>query len=183
MVFTEHPQYAWQDGFPHHGVDAQVVGDLLALLYLKYDDLAPAKIVEAARPRTSPLHPFIEWNTKTAAREYQLKQAAQLRSSVRIVAYFIDPTPREALVQAFIAHPTAKRDLKTGAHRFVPLAEVLAHPQARVAHVARALQEYLAWRRRYSNLRELEGVFAAADLEAQKLAEALEEAQLVGVGD
>ena len=177
MVFQERIQYTWRDGFPHHGQQAQPVGEALAAIEETYGDLTPELIVATAKAPNSPLHPFIEWNRKKAAAAWQLHQAQSLRNAVRrVVVYYVNEAPRETTVQAFVAHPTDTReDSMHGAHRFLPIDRLMVLPETRTALVRRALRELRAWERRYEAIEELADLCAAVEKRAQQIEEQLEE--------
>jgi hypothetical protein len=163
--------YQWRKGFPHHGVPAQQVGEALAEIHATYGDITPEKICLAAAKADSPLHPFIEWDRRKAAIAYRLQQATALRGACqRVVVYYIENAEQHTVVQAFVAHPLEKRPQNgTGGHCFVPVAQVLSEPQARAAHIQRALDELAAWRKRYETFLELSELFTAIDAEIQRL--------------
>lgn len=47
--------------------------------------LTPEGVVRAAKPDTSPLHPYFEWNNSIAANAHRLEQARQLIRSVPLI--------------------------------------------------------------------------------------------------
>lgn len=53
-------------------------------IYAEHGGLSPELIVEAARPKTHPLHGRFEWNDKIAGHEYRLIQAAEMIRSVKV---------------------------------------------------------------------------------------------------
>ncbi len=64
------------------GGDPNVVGRALHRVREQYGSLTPPNIVEAARPDTSPLHRYFEWDNKAAAEQWRLQQARVLVCSV-----------------------------------------------------------------------------------------------------
>src|SRR4051812_2313850 len=62
----------------------------------------PEAVLEAARPKTSPLHPHITWDRNMAALAHQLDQARALISSVRIE---VKTTRYSVTVPAYVRDP------------------------------------------------------------------------------
>lgn len=58
--------------------------DQLQLLYDHYGELTPSIIVDEARPKTSPLHTYFEWDNKIAGEKYRQQQASDLIRKVKI---------------------------------------------------------------------------------------------------
>lgn len=56
----------------------KTVAQELRRIYRQKDGLRPSEVVEAARPKDSPLHSEFEWNDKKAGHEHRLWQARQL---------------------------------------------------------------------------------------------------------
>ena len=173
MVYEQSPTitYRWREGFPHRGADAQIIGEALDALQRMHGDLTPEAIVEAARKKDSPLYPFIEHNRDKAAIAYRLSQALGLRNAVqRVVVYYVQQEQRTATVQAFVAHPQRRHGTEIQSpYVYVPIQEVMSEAVAREAHIERALQELMAWQRRYQTLQELEGLFVAIDAQMQAM--------------
>lgn len=167
MVFQQEQKvlYGWREGFPHHGVSAQAVGEALAAIHAQYGDITPERICEAARRPGSPLRPFIEQDRKKAATAFQHQQAMEVRGAVRVCwVTYTGEAPSTTIVQAFVRHPLqARTALNTKGNVFVPVVEVLSQPAARAAHLREALHELASWRRRYRTFQELGRVFAALD--------------------
>ncbi len=67
------------------GLDPNKVGVELERLSIKYDGLTPAKVVVAAKPKSSPLHQAFTWDDSEAARKMREHEARQLIRSVVII--------------------------------------------------------------------------------------------------
>lgn len=64
-------------------VDPQVAGEELEKIRgHNSGDLTPEAVVNAAKPKSSPLHALFEWNDKIAAHEHRLQQANALIRSI-----------------------------------------------------------------------------------------------------
>jgi hypothetical protein len=76
-------KYVYRDG-SRYTVPAEVVG--AELERIRSDgELTASAVVEAAKPKGSPLHPLIEHSNKKAADAYRLIQARRLIRSVEII--------------------------------------------------------------------------------------------------
>lgn len=69
--------------------------------------VTPQEVVEAARPETSPLHDYFEWNDNEAAQKYRLTQARGLLNRFRIT-YVVEE--RRISAPMFLRDPARKPD-------------------------------------------------------------------------
>ena len=119
--------------------------------------IKPERVVEAARPKTSPIHDQFEWDNSAAAEKYRLLQASELiRVSVEIIDCGGNRDP--VMVRAFTSL-TTERGVSGGYRATV---QVLSNKQMREQMLADAIAELRAFERRYAILKELAEVFAAA---------------------
>lgn len=65
-------------------MNAAVREALLTLADRHGGQLTPELVVEAARPKDSPLHPYITWDARAAAEKQRLYEARRLIRSVRV---------------------------------------------------------------------------------------------------
>jgi hypothetical protein len=115
--------------------------------------LRPETVVEAARPRSSILHPRFEWDNTRAAREFRLWQARQLISvCVQIIPGVNEP------VSVFCSLST-DRSRRGGGYRTT--VAVCSDAEMREQLLEDALQDLNAFQRKYAALRQLTSVFAA----------------------
>lgn len=63
--------------------EAQIVGDFLAYKF-PTGAIAPEAVIGFAKPETSPIHRFFEWDNDTAAHNYRMDQARKLVKSITI---------------------------------------------------------------------------------------------------
>ena len=116
--------------------------------------LRPADVVEAARPRASPLHEKFTWDDSAAAHAYRLWQARELiQVTVRVL-----PGSTES-VRAYVSL-SDDRSEEGGGYRCI--VSVLSNKATREQMLAEALAELERIERTYKNLSELAAVFAAA---------------------
>ena len=119
--------------------------------------IKPERVVEAARPKTSPIHDQFEWDNSAAAEKYRLLQASELiRVSVEIIDCGGNRDP--VMVRAFTSL-TTERGVSGGYRATV---QVLSNKQMREQMLADAIAELRAFERRYAILKELAEVFAAS---------------------
>lgn len=116
--------------------------------------LQPALVVEAARPKASPLHSRFEWSDTKAAQEYRLLQARQL---IRVTVDVL-PGGSDTEERIWVSLP-ADRVETGGGYR--PLVTVLSDSELRKQLLAGALEEMEYFTQKYQRLEELAGVFAA----------------------
>lgn len=125
-------------------------GDLYATLLGLYrrnnNSLRPVDVVEAARPISSPLHTYFDWDDANAAEKYRLDQARGLIRRVKV--RFIDSDEEMEKVPAFVSvvRPTGPS--------YVPTEEVREDPFQSKLVLARAERD---WRNLLSRYKHLQG--------------------------
>lgn len=148
--------YKWKDG-ARVKIDPQVAGEELDRIRVHNNGrLDQDAIVEAARPRGSPLHNAFEWRDSVAAKQYRLQQAGYLIRSLEVV---IDQplTERPTPVRAFV-NVTRDED-----RSYTSTIHAMSDAALRAQVVSEALTELEAWRKRYAELTELAAIFASID--------------------
>lgn len=138
-------------------LDPQAVGEEIERLRKQTaeGEVLRQKIVEAARPKNSPLHDAFEWDDTAAAEKYRLEQASYL---IRAIDVYIDNSGQGAPVRAIISVRPVDRDPK-----YVNTRKALKNKDERKLIVDRAYTELLSWCVRYENmqLKEFNTLFAA----------------------
>lgn len=136
-------------------IDAQAAGEELERIRVKNNGrLESEMVVEAARKKTSPLHPAFEWNDAAAADAYRVEQAKYLIRSIEVI---VEADANSRPVRAFVS---VVRDEDRS---YTSVSHALADPELRRQVLLSALKELEAWRVRYAELVELANVFAAID--------------------
>ena len=139
--------------------DAIIVRELKRIARKHGGVLDPAVVVESARPETSPLHDQFQWDDSAAAHAYRLWQARMLiRVRVSVLAEDTDP------VRVFVSLRDDRvqgREPGEGGYRVTEA--VLKDPAMRARMLREALADIASWKRKYSALKELAGIFAAID--------------------
>lgn len=139
-------------------VDATIEKELRAL-HSRDGVLTCEAVLEAARPKNSPLHGYFTWDDSRAAERYRLIEAGKLIATVRI-EYRQKKAAQIIYTPAFI--PTGTNE---GKRQYYPVEEVTRNDFLREKALADARSEMESTRARYSHLVDLLGlsteVFAA----------------------
>lgn len=142
--------YRWKYG-ARSPVSAQVAGEVCAELE-DAGNLTPQALVDASRPEDAPLHAAFEWDDAIAAERYRETQAGYIIRSIEVTSEEIkEPT------RAFVSI-TARR-----ATPYASIEHVMARSDSRAILLDQARMELEAFKRKYQQLTELAGVFAAID--------------------
>lgn len=131
-----------------------VVEELKSIAKKHRGILSPQDVVEAAEPKSSPLHSHFEWDDTEAGRKYRLEQARQL---IRVSVEMIEGANVESRV--FVSLSSDR--IGDGGYR--TLVSVLSTERGRAALLTDAISELRTFRRKYERLRELAEVFRAID--------------------
>lgn len=142
--------YQWKHH--EHKVSAATVGKILESM----PQITPEAVVAAARPETSPLHSLFCWDDTIAAEEWRKQQARVLIANIEIVE------PEQPTVRAFLNIRTV-----TGESEYFATKQAMANKETREQVLAAAVKELQAFRRKYSGLSQLAGIFAAIDEQVQ----------------
>jgi hypothetical protein len=114
-------------------------------------------VVEAARPKESPLHGSFTWDDTKAAQQWRIQQARQL---IRAVVQFEQVNGKQTECRVFVSL-TPDRETEGGRYRLANT--VLSNEDQRRQLLADARAEMLRFRQKFHHLSELAGVFAAMD--------------------
>lgn len=127
-------------------VNATIEKELRAL-HSRDGVLTCEAVLEAARPKNSPLHDYFTWEDSRAAERYRLIEAGRLIATVKI-----EYTPKKAAqvvyTPAFIPTGTSSE----GRRQYYPVEEVTKNDFLREKALADARNEMENTRARYSHL-------------------------------
>jgi hypothetical protein len=144
------------------------VREALIELHKKHGSLTPEIVVEAARPKTSPLHSSFEWNDKVAGEQYRLVQAAFLIRTVKVRREVRAGT--ESVVRAFVnvrpvVQQAADEDEEDASKKgvYVSIDQVLESEQWTRQMLDSAMRDLRAFRRKYETLSALAPIFRAIE--------------------
>lgn len=155
---VEHGEVSWRAGY-RPAIAADVAhGELEKIRKVNGGDMSPAVIVEAATPEDSALHPAFTWDDSAAANAFR---EAEARSLVRSLVVVVESAPNEPMnVYVSVPFVSEEQPLRR-AYRLTE--DVLADPKACAELVERAKEELVRVRHRYSQVKELAGVWRAVD--------------------
>lgn len=149
--------YQWKSGSRIGGISAQVAGEVCEQLD-SVGCLSAQRLVDVSRPKEAALHTAFEWDDSIAGEEWRKHQARHIINSIIVVQKKEDePIP----VRAFF-----KIEQSEGTYESVHT--ILRCSTKREMLMQDALRELDSFKRKYSVLKELSGVFAAID-EAKNL--------------
>ena len=152
-------KYAWVKGSKVKGVSAAVAGaEIDRLLSKHHDQLSAKKVLEEARPITSPIHKAFDWNDHTAADQHRLEQARHLLRSVTVIIIPSNNVPYEVRVTTALKDAEDPKGSLYGA-----TVHILSDPGKRKLALQQAYSELLSFRRKYEHLQELRTIFEAID--------------------
>lgn len=110
----------------------------------------PQQVVDAARPKNSPLHEYFEWNDSAAAELYRLNQA---RKIIQCLVVDIEGEEIREFHNVFVKEEDRRMYVRADrAMRAEPLWKQVLET---------ALQEAVSWRKRYESLKQLQPIVVA----------------------
>lgn len=148
-------RYAWRPG-SRVSIDANKAGRELARIEKVEGELTPTAVLDRARSANSALHGHFEWDDSKAAEQHRLSQAGELIRSITVDVTHSNVEPAKT-VRAFVSVQRA------GERAYVGLERAMSDDDLRRQVLERAWAELSAFRKRYADLKELAGVFAAMD--------------------
>jgi hypothetical protein len=138
--------YKWKTA-SYIKADAEKAGKMCEELE-RTGGLTAERLVEANEPEDAPLHDEFEWNDEKAAGEWRKQQARHIINSLVIVSEKQDAEP----VRAFISIERASPNYES--------LDVIIHSEDKYAALlAMALKELEAFKKKYSQLAELNALF------------------------
>lgn len=144
--------YEWMDGF-RSSVKAQEAGEIMRRL-ADDGELTPAKLVEEARPETSPLHRGFEWDDAKAAENYRRQQATiMIRAIVVKETDLIEGGNDEIRIKVF--------NMAEKGSNYEPLDVIMVDSYKTDSLLSRANEELRSFRRKYSQLSKLSKLMAS----------------------
>jgi hypothetical protein len=135
--------------------DEQVINELKRIASENRGILLPEAVVQAAKPRTSPLHDYFEWDDSEAAKQWRIHTARKL---INVCVELIGPKEDEREMRVFVS---LRSDRDEGGYRLLDL--VISTRNLRDQLLEDALEEMKYFREKYRDLQELAEVFEAMD--------------------
>ncbi len=140
--------YQWK--LPTVPVSAQTAGEEFERIYRERGKLDPADVVNESREETAPLHPCFEWNDEIAAEKYRVAQAGNIIRALVTVEEVADTSSE---IRAFVH---VQRD-------YHPISVVVNDKDMMSELLESAEKDLMAFKRKYSELRQLSQVLTAID--------------------
>lgn len=116
----------------------------------------PKDLLEKARPKNSPLHPYFDWDDKKAAENYRIWQAQHLIASVRV-----EISGQEA--DAYWNASVVVQDMKL--QGYFSTQKVLNDDELYQQILANAVREISYWQRKYKEIEALKDVVNMQEVE------------------
>ena len=140
----------------------QIRAALQAISEQHHGILNPQVIVEVARDPMHILHPRFEWDDSLAGEGFRLAQAAALIRRVKFTVMRTDAVTRELTISTTRAYQS-RPSMRTSAGGYERIDMLLSDATKRRELLAQVLAELGFYRKRYSELAELEVVWLAID--------------------
>lgn len=127
--------------------DAQIIGKFIEKNFP--DGVKPKELVDAARPTTSPIHEYFEWDDAKAGESYRLQQARQVISCL-VVEY------EERPVRAYF-----NVRLRDVGRTYLAVERVGADEELWDQVINDALKEVKIWESKYKTYKQLKPIFSS----------------------
>jgi len=137
---------------------AAIYGPELVRLRAQGVHMIPSAVVDAARPRHSPLHDAFTWNDQAAAAERRLQQARYLLASIAFVPSQSDETEEEPEPIRYFTVLAIEAADGSSFQEYIPLNVVHEDPDLEREMLRHALAELSWFRRKYARLREIDNL-------------------------
>lgn len=138
----------WRSGPCVFKADAQKVADEISSIGIS---VKPEEIVDKARDESTELHKCFEWDDTKAAEKYRVYQARQI--VCHLIVKEVNDDPQKHEVRFFY-----KTDSQEG---YKPTSYIMRNKDEYHKLLERVLAELSAFKKKYSTLKELEGVWEA----------------------
>lgn len=141
--------YEWGSRSFH--VDAQIVGETVDRITSNEGYCAPARLVDAARKDTSPIHNLFTWDNKVAADKWRTHEARQIINALTVT---MQMNGEQVSAPAFLSvgHVVATQDAGEG---YRPLSVVISDDAFAREAMADVVMRLRAIRRRYETIEAL----------------------------
>ena len=154
--------YKAGSGAQYNDEKAQLLGQVLESLGT---DFQPVDIVNAARPKRSPIHSLFEWDNTVAAEKYRVFQARNHTNRLEIV---ITSDGDEQKTKAFHSIVITESD-DTTKRAYSQMATIMDNKDLRKQVVANALSELNRWKSKYAEYKQIfSGVFQSIEKANQR---------------
>jgi hypothetical protein len=125
------------------------------LMKEKGNSVTPKDVLEAARPRSHPLHTYFDWNDRTAGEKYRIWQARSLLG--RVTVKIVDKNGHETKTRGFV-NVTLKERGAAPRRVYAEIKRVYETKSLRHQELERSLRDLESWCTRYSIYAELDEI-------------------------
>ena len=148
MVYEK--KYSWRAG---KSVSAQVAGEVMEKIEKRDGVLTKESFLEESRPVDSPTHKLFEWDDTVAAEKFRLEQS---RMAIQDIVVTIVKTDNEPIKRHAFVNVVAGKHNKA---EYSNVEVAMSDETKRKAVLQNALNELKTFEQKYSDYKELEGVF------------------------
>lgn len=149
MVFN----YEWKRNM---AIPAQKVGEQIERLEKRHGEVTARVLLDDARNEKSCLHRLFEWDDAKAAENYRLRQATFIIQNLTVKVQDSE-TPKN--IRAYVNIKSTMTNSNSGV--FVNVLTAMNNEEMRRSVLLNAMRELLTYRKKYSDLVELQEVFEA----------------------
>ena len=157
QTMTKH-EYSWKYGSRPDKLDPTVVGKQFEKIEKRDKAVTPDSVVKANRAAKAPLHDYFEWDNNVAGDKYRCTQASYL---IRSIVCKLSDVDHEEPIRAFVRVSTSDDEEDTG--QYIHIHQAMNRPFTREQLLQQALEDLRAWRKKYSQLKELVALFREID--------------------
>lgn len=148
-------QFVPANGSQLSAEQAQRYGEAISALMEKKTALQPQDVVEAAKPKASPLHDYFEWDDAKAAVLHRNEQAKELMRFVHVPSTVKVGTLETIRVFHSVQTPEGPR--------YISLQTVMNNDDYKEQVVLEAYRELLIWKQKYAQYSEFLSIFVAIE--------------------
>lgn len=138
---------------------AVTVGKILTQIEQRDGCILPKKIIEEAKPKTSPLHKYLTWDDSIAAEKQRLHEARMIIRSV-IIVQVEDVADDVRTVRAFVNVRSTEKETRFKGKGYISTVEAMSDVGYRAQILQDALNDANAFKARYEAYKELSDIFA-----------------------
>lgn len=125
-------------------------------------EITPEIVVQEARKKRSPLHPYFEWNESEAAEKYRLLQAGYLIRRIK-VTYDVSEN-KTVRVRAYVNVRDTEQEEPATNGIYVPIETALTVASYRDQLLDQCRRDVRAFQQKYSSLAEAQSIIDAMNV-------------------
>lgn len=124
--------------------------------------ITPELVLNAAKPKTSPLHSFFCWDNTKAANAYRLVQAQALIRRIKVT--YLSHESRSVRVRAYVnIEPETEDGMDAETGIYLPVEDVMSTKSYRDQLLAQAKKDANTFKMKYASLIEVSAIINAID--------------------